>query len=479
LSEPFDYCLAIDQGSHASRAVVFDSGGAIHGRAGAGIDTRRTADGFIEHDPEQLIASVRVVIEQALRDSALAAGARVMLALATQRSTIVCWDRATGRALSPAISWQDRRNAAWLEGLQGQADRIREWTGLRLSPHYGASKLRWCLDHLVGVQGAARSGRLACGPLASYIVARITREGSFCADPANASRTLLWSPASLDWCADLLAWFGIERAWLPEAVPTAYAYGSMSACGADLPLVIVTGDQSAVPFALGALDSDAVYINIGTGAFIQRPTSERAPPPLLTSILYADATRRIFVEEGTVNGAGSALAWLADTRAIDVDGIVRTLRARDLGTLDPPLFLNAVSGLGSPYWRADLEPRFSAPAGFTEYVAAVLDSIAFLIDANLALMRGRGRKVERIIVTGGLSQSEYLSQAVADVSGLPVTRPDAVEATARGAAALAFGLEHVFEPLSSVEIRPRANTALERRHAAWRNMMAALVAPSP
>ena len=473
----FDYCLAVDQGSHASRAVVFDAGGAILAQAGADIETRRSPQGYIEHDPEVLLASVRTVIEQALRDSGLAPSARIAAALATQRSTIVCWDRRSGRVLSPAISWQDRRNAAWLEGMQEHADAIRERTGLRLSAHYGASKLRWCLDHLAEVEAAARDGRLACGPLASYLIARLTREGSFCADPANASRTLLWSPDTLDWSPELLEWFGIQRAWLPQAVPTRHTYGTVPAAAADLPLSIVTGDQSAVPFAFGTPDSACVYVNIGTGAFIQRPAAKRAPPPLLTSILYADEARRVFVEEGTVNGAGSALVWLAETQAIDVDNVVPTLRAQDLDTLDRPLFLNAVSGLGSPYWRADVEPRFFGSGSATEHAAAVLDSIAFLINDNLELMRGRGNPVRRVLMTGGLSQSEYLMQALADVSGLPVTRPAAIEATARGAAALAFGLEQAFAPPPYVEIKPRSNSALAARYAAWRRMMTETGAP--
>ena len=105
---------------------------------------------------------------------------------------MACWDRNTGVALSPVISWQDRRNAEWLKQLEPRRDWIRARTGLVLTPHYGASKMRWCLDHLPAVRRAADANDLAMGPLASFIAFRLLSERPFVVDPANASRTQLW-----------------------------------------------------------------------------------------------------------------------------------------------------------------------------------------------------------------------------------------------------------------------------------------------
>jgi glycerol kinase len=110
-------------------------------------------------------------------------------ALATQRSSVVCWDKESGTALSPILSWQDRRTAVELESLANHGAEIRQRTGLPLSPHYGASKLRWCWQNLPRVRTAWRKGRLAWGPLASFLTYRLTAEKTLAADPANASRT--------------------------------------------------------------------------------------------------------------------------------------------------------------------------------------------------------------------------------------------------------------------------------------------------
>ncbi len=232
--------------------------------------------------------------------------------LATQRSTIVCWERSTGRPLADAISWQDRRNAAWLERLRPHEAQVRALTGLVLSPHYGASKLRWCLDHLPAVQRAAHSGDLAAGPLSSFLTARLLAERPFVADPANAARTLLFDPQRLDWSPPLLATFDIAREHLPRCVPTRFEFGAMPFGRGRIPLRACTGDQSAAAYAFGPPLEDAAYVNLGTGAFVQRtvPSGVRPADGLLLSVLSSDGDGVAYSHEGTVNGAGSAIDWL-------------------------------------------------------------------------------------------------------------------------------------------------------------------------
>jgi len=98
--------LALDQGGHASRAILFDAAGEKLDEAFAPIATHRDADGdIVEHDPAELIDSLRRVIA-GVGARARAAGHDIAAAgLATQRSSMACWSRSTGTALSPVISW--------------------------------------------------------------------------------------------------------------------------------------------------------------------------------------------------------------------------------------------------------------------------------------------------------------------------------------------------------------------------------------
>lgn len=470
---PDDIVLALDQGSQSSRAVLFDSAGRELTVASVPVGTRREGADRVEQAPDELVAS----LEQAARDACGAAGPRRVAAagLATQRSTIVCWDRTTGRPLSAAISWQDRRNAGWLSRFAGHESDIRRTTGLPLSPHYGASKLRWCLEHLDEVRVAAAGGHLAAGPLSSFLAHRIVEDRPCAVDPANAARTLLFDPDALDWARDLLALFDIPREVLPECVPTAHRYGSLAIDGRSVPLMACTGDQSAAAFAFGQPRHDVALVNIGTGAFVQRVAPPAAPAPdgLLRSVLSSGVAGALRSHEGTVNGAAAALEWLRERVGIDVDHAVPQLAGRPLDC-GAPAFVNGVGGLGAPWWLPAFPTCFDGDAEEDDLarVAAVLESIAFLLAANLAALAAAS-PLERVLVSGGLARSDYLCRVLASTSGLPVERRVLAEATARGAAFLAAGAPATWAPVP-VERRfePEASAALAARRALWRAAMA-------
>jgi glycerol kinase len=467
--------LALDQGGHASRALVFNGLGQLVATGSVPVDTLRNADGHIEHEPEALIASLRNAITAAC--SALPADSRIVAAgLATQRSSMCCWDRHSGAALSPVISWQDRRNAAWLETLSPHASMIRQRTGLVLTPHYGASKMRWCLDHLPAVQAAHAAGELVMGPLASFISCRLLDNHPCHADPANAARTQLWDPSIRDWCAELLQLFGIDRQDLPVPVTSRYAWGQLPTPVGSVPLTVVTGDQSAVPFAFGALDSATAYVNIGTGAFIQRALRGRMPDArdLLVSVVWSDAERVDYMLEGTVNGAGSALDWLASRECLALNDLLNAGQSAIAGDLEPPLFLNGVGGLGSPFWRSDFASGFVGTGTVGSRLLAVLESIAFLLYTNFRLLAAQGPPFTRLLLTGGLIANEYLCRCLADLSGTVVVRSDDPEATARGLARLIAADDASNWPVpTTATLTPAQNPRLHARFERWKALMTA------
>lgn len=465
--------LALDQGSHASRAVLFDGSGGEVAQAHVPVATMRAGEARVEQDPEELARSLGTAIGDAC--DGRAARAVVAAGLATQRSTVVAFRRSSGEPLAAALSWQDRRNAAWLEHLAPVADEVRSITGLPLSAHYGASKLRWYLEHVPAVRRAAASGDLALGPLSSFLVARLTEERRFAVDPANAARTLLYDTARLRWSPEMLRLFDIDSTLLPDCVPTRHDFGHLALPGGRVSLGACTGDQSAAAFADGVPGPDVALINIGTGAFIQRVAPDGAKPPegMLGSVLYASDDVVLASHEGTVNGAASALDWLRERVAIDVDRALPALSGRDLSTDGAPLFINGVGGLGAPYWAADFASEFVGDGTDEAQLAAVVESIAFLLSVNLERLQ-RSAPLQRIRVSGGLARNDYLCRCLASLSGLPVARPCAVEATARGVAFLAAGMPVAWRPAAIERSFTRSDAgALEARYTRWRAEMAA------
>jgi glycerol kinase len=471
-----DLLLAIDQGGHASRAIVFDRSGRQVAEAFATVSTYRSGNDRVEHVATEVLESIRTALADVCQSLGTDTRRIAAAGLATQRSSVVCWDKRTHAALSPVLSWQDRRNPAALKGWQAREAEVRRITGLPLSPHYGASKIRWCLDELPLVRDAAARGQLVAGPLASWLLQQLLPAQPAVADAANASRTLLWDIARGDWSPDLLSLAGISGSLLPQSVPTHHAFGMLPLAEHAVPLVVCTGDQSAVPFAHGRPDGHSLYLNIGTGAFLQCPVMHEPgrPTALLRSVLSWDAGGGHYSLEGTVNGAGSALTWLDDQTGLDDHRAALSL-TRDLATgLAIPVFINGVSGVGSPYWIPQLQSRFLDDAATDELakVAAVVESIAFLIAANATEMRELEPGLTRIVAGGGLSQSDYLCGCIADLTGLVVERSSLREATATGLAFLVAGMPDNWSPSAVIErFMPTDNPSLAARHQRWLQAM--------
>jgi len=472
--------LVIDQGGHASRALVMDQHGRIHSQASVSISAQSASDahaaGHIEYSPEEMLASLHQVIEQATQ----ATDCRQIraAALACQRSNIICWDKHSGQNLSPIISWQDRRAQQWLMTKQEHSSDVHSRTGLFMSAHYGASKLNWCLNNIDAVRQASKNGSLAWGPMSSWLITRLCREKPFVCDAVNASRTLLWSPQQCDWSAELLQLFELPDAALPQSVANHSEFGTLAVNGHDIPLLLVTGDQAAALYAFGDPQSDCAYITVGTGAFVLNPSGQQAviDKQLLSSLVLLDARGPYFVNEGTVNGAGSALDYYA--RRFNQPDYLDQLPLWLSQSLDPPLFLNGFSGLGTPYMQADFPSRFIGDGDEINCLVAVIESIVFLLTCNLERMRVINPKIQNIIIGGGMARLDGFCQRLADLA-MPIRRPTQVETTSQGLAYLLFKqLDQHAGPVIEERCRaslqtgrtfvPQENPELRQRYQRWR-----------
>ncbi len=453
--------LSIDQGTHASRAMLVDESGCIRFSNFVNISLS-SKDGHVEQDPEEILASVRTVIKRAVRES-YKIGPLVCAGLATQRSSLVAWDRRTGIPLAPVIGWQDRRGARWLQRLTPKEAEIKKRTGLPLSAHYSASKLRWLLNHVPAVEHAWQNECLAWGPVSSYLLFHLLETSPWVVDHANAQRTHLFNLRSLAWDASLLDLFGIPGDLLPVDKPTCHTYGNMKAGG--VPVRAVTGDQQAAFFSLGPVPSHTAAINLGTGAFVLLGTGRQLHQHqgLLSGLSMNTEFQENYLIEGTVNGAGAALSWASKVwRILNVS---EKLPVWLSDTKEVPIFINSVEGLGSPWWRPDMTPYLLGDGTASQRMVAVAESILFLIQANLTVMEEIGLSIRRLQVTGGLSRLDGLCQRLADLARKEVYRPSETEATARGVAWLAFQCPDRWpKPGRGRVFRPKENNALIDRY---------------
>ena len=461
---PAGQILAIDQGTHSTRAIVFDARGQQLASARRPVSLVARSRTEVEQSPEEIVRSMEAVLAEVLTDPAVAKERISAAGLTTQRSSVVAWDRATGTALSPVLSWQDRRTEAAIERLASHEQQVEVRTGLHLSPHYGAGKLQWLLREQAGISAARDADRLLMGPLASFLLFQLLGGEPALVDHANASRTLLWNLQTRDWDTDMLALFDIPRQVLPDCRSIVAAYGQIA--GFDIPLMAVNGDQTAALYAQGNPPPGTLIVNIGTGAFVLMPTGDpqNRPAGLLAGISHSEADSGRYYIEGTVNGAAAAIDAIASQFNLTD---LKTSLPDWLSTIDEPtLFINTVGGLGAPWWTPGPQPYFlDRDVAAAEAMVAVIESIVFLLQANIELMVRYDPGLRQIRVSGGLANLDGLCRKLADLSGLEVHRPVQVEATARGIAWQAAGSPDDWPPAGAGEtFTPGRNTKLHSRY---------------
>jgi glycerol kinase len=193
--------LALDQGTTSTRAILFDATGGALADATRPLRQSYPADGWVEHDAEEIFAACVAVLRETMDRSGRDIAEVAAIGITNQRETVVIWDKATGRPIHPAIVWQDRRTADACERLRdaGYGERVTEITGLLLDPYFSGTKIAWILDHVTGARARAEAGELLCGTMDTWVIWRLTGGAVHATDATNASRTLLFDIEAQDW----------------------------------------------------------------------------------------------------------------------------------------------------------------------------------------------------------------------------------------------------------------------------------------
>ncbi len=431
----WSYVIVVDQGTHSTRAIVYNHSGKAVFKSQQEIDLYYRDSFQVEQDGAQILESCISVLDDAQEFIKTQKLTNIAVALTTQRSTVIAWDKLTGEAITPALSWLDTRTQGQLENFEIQEDIIKQKTGLPLSPHYGASKLQWLLENDDVVKDKRQKDHLRFGPLATYLIFNLLEHQPNLIDYSNAHRTLLWNLKTKTWDEELLAAFCIDARYLPKPVPNCFEYGMVKKL--EYPLVLLNGDQNSAVYGYGKLETNTAFVNIGTGAFILA-RSKQGPilsSNLLSSITFSSDIEEEFVLEGTVNGAGAAMTWAEEEWGINE---IESVEWKDVE--DVPIFLNTIGGLGSPFWKSDIQPRFlQSDKNYKNYsinqcMAALMESVAFLITINIEEIRMHEVQINQLLLAGGMSKDEHLCQCLADLCAADVVVSNFKEATSRGAA---------------------------------------------
>ena len=458
--------IALDLGSTSIKAGLLDSEGGLVNIITLHAPEINANGGHYESDA---LAYVEMA-EQVLKDCIALAGDCRTLGLCSQRSSFLVWEKSTGLPLTALISWQDNRGAASCVALRIHEKIVRSLTGLALAPYYFAPKLRVVLQDNPGWRARLERGELLAGTLDTFLIWKLTGGRYFVTDASMAARTLLMDIRQQQWSPELCALFGVPSHILPEIKSSA---GMNIPLDNGLTLQASIGDQSAALFASVSEDQHEALVNLGTGCFVIRylPCGREASNGYLQTLVYQDSERRAhFAIEGTLNSIAAALSSFP----VNECG-VEDLASNDIYCVAEP------SGLGAPYFRGDIGNLYSEPVDHLSprrIAALLLEAVIFRV-ARILEEFHRENAIDRVFLSGGLSELTCLQQGIAACVPFEVHHLRQRESSLKGAALLAAGMEPATRRDSARMTSTRNALELRQKYLRWKLWLDGLLSDIP
>ncbi|MGE7368912.1 FGGY-family carbohydrate kinase [Neorhizobium sp. NPDC001467] len=440
------FVIAIDQGTSSTKAALVDATGKIIAKASAPLKSSYPRPGWAEQSAEEIWTSVQAVIADIVRSNSVEIAG---LAIANQRETLVVWDAASGRPISPAILWQCRRTAKACENMiaDGADPAVVEATGLSINALFPAAKLSWVMQNVPEARGLADQGRLRAGTVDSWLLYKLTNGREFATDHSNASRTQLFNTATLMWDEALCDLFGVPLVALPEVRSSDSRFGQVAqgvtALQAGVPILAMMGDSHAALYGHGVRLPGLVKATYGTGSSLMTLTPQRllSQNGLSSTIAWSSEGQVVYALEGNITVSAQAAAFAADILGLEDAGALSRL-AQTVPDAAGVTFVPALAGLGAPHWNDNVTGTISGMTLATtraHIARAALDAIVLQIaDVYHAMEKDVGAPLHGLLADGGASSNGFLMQLQADVLDKPVLRSSQAEIGTVGVALMAL-----------------------------------------
>jgi glycerol kinase len=445
------YILSIDQGTSSTKTIIFNEQGKVIARGHEPLHTHYLADGFVEQEPEAIVQNVLTSVKQCLEEfkrqnrdvrSIKAIG------ISNQRETFVVWDK-TGRPLYNAVVWQCKRSVEICERLKPLpvADDIKTKTGLLVDPYFSGTKLVWLYENVTAVKTAIDNGEAYFGTIDSWLLYKFTNGKSYYTDYTNASRTLFFNIASLDWDAELLQSFNLRSLNLPKCVPSSYMFGETDLLGLlqePIPVTGMIGDSHAAAFGQACFEPGSAKATLGTGCSVMMNIGNKpkeSATGMVTTICWSTEQQVCYALEGVIVTCGATLEWLKQSWELFHDSRETEAMATAVEDNQGVYLIPAFSGLGAPYWEMNRKASIHGLTFATtknHLVRAALESIPYQIkDVIGAMETDAGLLLNQLMVDGGITGNRFVVQFLANQLNRKVVISGFPEVSALGAAYMA------------------------------------------
>lgn len=443
------FILAIDQSTSATKVMLFDAGANFIYRVSLQHQQYYPAEGFVEHNPEEIFENTIKGMTEILQTKGLKASDLAAISITNQRETSLIWDKTTGKPIANAAVWQCQRGKDFCKSLneQGYGPKIRQKTGLIIDPYFSASKLRWIINYVGGAKEKAQKGDLLIGTMDTWLLWKLTNGKVHATDYSNACRTMLFNINSLKWDEELISIFDLYPSMFPEVKFSDQIFGNTDPSAVfDQPVAIagLLGDSHAALFGQNCFEPGMAKATYGTGSSIMMNIGNipiTAPEGLVTSVGFGRAGTIDYVFEGNIHCTGDTINWLVNDAELISNAAETEQLALTVNDNNQVYFVPAFVGLGAPYWDNQARACISGMARNTKkahIVRAALESIAYQVKDLIDLMvENASIPFCEMRVDGGPTRNNFLMQFQSDMLREKVVRSNIEEVSAMGSAFMA------------------------------------------
>jgi len=462
------YILGIDQSTSGTKSLLFDKNGSLVCRYD--IAHRQIIDdkGRVEHNLTEIYQNTVEATRQVVIKSGIDKSCIIGVGISNQRETAAVWDKTTGEPVCNAIVWQCARGEDICRRVMEnrQSERVKEITGLLLSPYFTAAKIAWVLENCY-----TKNKQLYAGNIDSWLIYKLT--GNFKTDYSNASRTQLFDLKSLSWSNEVCDLFGIDPSILPQVCDSDSCFGHTDFDGffdSPIPIHGVMGDSHSALYGQGCHKPGMMKATYGTGSSIMMNIGDAplmSDKGIVTSIAWGESGKIAYVFEGNINYTGAVIKWLVDDLSLIESAELSSEYALKANSEDETYIVPAFSGLSAPYWDSDARAMIcgmSRTTGKSEIVRAAVECIALqIMDVVDTMMETVGITDKSLRVDGGATKNNYLMKFQSDILDFPVLVSEHEELSGIGVsymAGIALGLynkDEVFPQLKHTSFIPSMN----------------------
>jgi len=439
--------LGLDVGTSGVKAILVAASGNVIAAATTPLTLSTPRPGWAEQHPDDwwsaTVQSIRGVLAQQPDLGVAGVG------ISGQMHSSVFLDRA-GTVVRPALLWCDGRTTeecAEITRRAGGEERLRDWVRNPALEGFTLPKILWLRAHEPDTYARVATVLLA----KDFIRYRLT--GTLASEPSDASGTLMFDPARMQWSDELLAAVDVPRSLLPDVGGSSEVLGRVTAEAAaatglrkGTPVVGGGADNACGAAGVGVITPGEAVASWGTSGTVLAPTAQPLVDPGLRAHTFCHVVPATWYIMGVVLSAGGAFAWYRDQFAREIAGMPgadATLDA-EAGSVQPGAegvtFLPYLQGERTPHRNASARGAFlglSLAHSRAHMTRAVLEGIAFALRDSLSILHALGLSPSHLLLTGGGAKSPFIRRLQADVYGVPVSTVNREEGPAYGAALLA------------------------------------------